>query len=504
METPIIPFPRRVTKKEGEFPLDSLLRAAVDGPGADQQVGYLADQVTEVRRHFEQSPLQMERTKRAEANLLLRVDNRSDKVGHEEGYFLAVDPGQITVEACAAGGLFYGIQSLLQLLAAHERGIPCQVIEDEPRFRWRGMHLDVCRHFFSSRDVKQFIDLLALHKLNTFHWHLTEDQGWRLPVPQYPRLAEISAWRDEGGERYGGCYTEDEIVDVVEYAAARRIRILPEVEMPGHAVAAIAAYPEFSCRGKPLKVETTWGIFDDVFCAGNDQVFEFLTTVLDQVRRLFPCEYIHIGGDECPKTRWQACPRCQQRIRDESLGNEDELQSWFIRAIARYLEEHGRILIGWDEIMEGGLASGATVMSWRGTEGGIRAAQQGHDVIMSPTSHCYFDYKQADSEDEPGAHGVIPLETVYAFEPVPESLTAEQRLHILGGQGNVWTERMAGLSDVQYMVLPRMSALAETLWSPAGSRDFARFHDRLTLLCRQFAARQFAFRPLGATASTPS
>ncbi len=415
----------------------------------------------------------------------------SDKSDHgPEGYTLSVLNDRVVIEAFAPAGLFYGCQTLRQLLPAaiesREKAegvdwiVPVVEIEDKPRYLWRGMHLDVGRHFFPISFIKRYIDLLALHKMNRFHWHLTDDQGWRVEIEKYPKLTEIGAWRKgEGGAGYGGSYTQDEVREVVEYARQRFIAVVPEIEMPGHAQAALASYPELSCTGGPFEVWTEWGISSEVFCAGDDAIFEFLENVLAEVVDLFPGEYIHVGGDECPKGRWRACEKCQMRIEAEGLKDEDELQSYFIKRISRFLAAKGRRLIGWDEILEGGLAQGATVMSWRGTEGGIAAVKVGHDVVMSPYSHCYFDYKHDDAPDEPGRLGVIALETVYSYDPTPAELTPEEAKHVLGSQGNVWTEGMRTEKEVEQMVFPRLCALAEVVWSPQVLRDWSDFKERL-------------------------
>lgn len=333
--------------------------------------------------------------------------------------------------------------------------IPCVRIADEPRFGWRGVLLDCCRHFLDVPTIERVLDLMSLHKLNRLHWHLTEDQAWRLAIAARPRLAEVAAWRtDQDGARYGGFYTQDEARHVVAYAAARGITVVPEIEMPGHSQAALAAYPELGCRGDTLAVQTAWGVWPDVFCAGSEATFAFLAEVLDEVLAIFPSEFIHVGGDECPKDRWRECPRCQERIRVEGLRDEAELQSWFVRRIERWLAERGRRLIGWDEILEGGLAPGATVQSWRGFEGAVAAARQGHDTVVSPTSHAYFDYDL----------GSIDLAAVYAFEPVPPELTVDEARHVLGGEMNLWTEH-APQAVVDERLFPRLCAMSEVLWS---------------------------------------
>jgi len=412
----------------------------------------------------------------------------------DEGYALDITPEGIVLSAPNALGLFHGAQTLMQL-APLEGAIvfPCLEIRDRPRFEYRGMHLDVCRHFFPVEFVKRYLDLMAMHRFNRFHWHLTEDQGWRIEIERYPELARVASVRAEtlvghygdtphrfDGTPHGGYYTQDEVREVVAYAAARGITVIPEIEMPGHSLAALAAYPHLACTDGPFTPATKWGVFEDVYCAGDDAVFEFLEGVLEEVIALFPGEYVHIGGDECPKTRWEQCEKCQARMISEGLVDEHELQSWFIRRIERFLNARGKRLIGWDEILEGGLAPDATVMSWRGTAGGIAAARQGHDVIMTPGSHCYFDHYQADPAHEPVAiGGLTTLKKVYAFEPVPPVLSPEEARHVLGAQANVWTEYIATPAHVEYMILPRMCALAEVLWSPKSARDWPDFQRRL-------------------------
>lgn len=434
----------------------------------------------------------------------------------EEGYRLEVKPDQIVLSAATDRGAFWGIQTLRQMLPAvlesgqfegRPIGIPCARIADAPRFPYRGMHLDVGRHFFPTGFIKKYIDAIAMLKMNTFHWHLTEDQGWRIEIKKYPRLQEIAAYRPEtlighyndqpqkfDGKRYGGYYTQDEIREVVAYAAARFVTIIPEIEMPGHAQAAIAAYPELGCTGKSISVATTWGVFEDIYCT-SEATFEFLEAVLDEVLDLFPGEYIHIGGDEAPKIRWETCPNCQRRIKAEGLADEHELQSYFITRIEKYLNSKGRQIIGWDEILEGGLAPNATVMSWRGISGAIEAAKQGHPVVMTPTSHCYFDYYQSENPGEPLAiGGYLPLEKVYAFDPVPGELTPSEAAYVMGAQGNIWTEYLSTPEAVEYMAFPRILAMSEVVWSAADKKDYPAFvkgvedfHPRLDALSIRYA-----------------
>jgi hexosaminidase len=421
----------------------------------------------------------------------------SDSALGDEGYRLKISADQVLLQGTSGAGLFYGVQSLVQLVGANEKSLPQLEIVDRPRFSYRGLHLDVGRHMFPADFIKKYIDLLAFHKYNRFHWHLTEDQGWRIEIKKYPKLQEIGAFRNEtvighastatrgnkkdfDGKRYGGFYTQDEIKEIVQYAADRYVTVIPEIELPGHALAALSAYPELGCTGGPYTAATTWGVFDDVFCAGKDQTFEFLEGVFDEVLTLFPSKYIHIGGDECPKTRWKTCPNCQKRMKGLNLKDEHELQSYFIQRIEKYLNSKGRQIIGWDEILEGGLAPNATVMSWRGEEGGIAAAKQDHDVIMTPGNWCYFDHYQDTSKSEPLAIGnYTPVKEVYSYEPVPPQLSAEEAKHILGAQANVWTEYIPTSDHAEYMVYPRASAMSEVLWSPASARDYDDFLMRM-------------------------
>lgn len=428
-----------------------------------------------------------------------------EKARDGESYTLAVTPERVLVQAARSHGLFYGVQTLLQLLPpeifsdtrqTQRWTMPCVEITDQPRFAWRGMHLDVSRHFFPKAFIKRYIDLIALHKMNVFHWDLTNDNGWRLEIKKYPKLTEVCAWRvdrehqpwtrrdppkAEEQATYGGFYTQEDVKEILAYAAARFVTVLPAIELPGHTSEVFAAYPQLSCRGErmPVQVGSYWPVVD-IFCAGNDSVFAFLDDVLTEVAALFPNQYIHIGGDEADKTRWRACAKCQARMQQEGLQNEHELQSYFVKRVEKMLLAKGKKLIGWDEILEGGLASAATVMSWRGIEGGIAAAQQGHDAIMTPTSYCYFDYYQANPKFEPESiGGFVSLKKVYSYEPIPRELNAEEAKHILGAQGNVWSEYIATPSHAEYMSVPRMSALAEVVWSPRESRDWENFQSRL-------------------------
>lgn len=385
----------------------------------------------------------------------------------------------ITITYSSDESCFYAVNSLLQLIDKGKLGyfIKKCFVSDLPKFEWRGLHLDVSRHFYTVEEVKRFIDLMALYKFNTFHWHLTDDQGWRIEIKQFPKLTEIGAWRDSTlighyndqprkyeHKRVGGFYTQEQIKDVVQYAQNRYISVVPEIEMPGHSRAALAAYPEYSCNGIQQGVPGIWGIFDDIYCS-KPETLDFLKRILDEVIVLFPSPYIHIGGDEAPKTRWHACDKCQKTIKDNGLKDEHELQSYFIRQMDAYLTTKGKKIIGWDEILEGGLSPNASVMSWRGEEGGIEAAKQKHYVVMSPSGYCYFDHYQSGNANEPVAiGGYLPLEKVYKFNPIPEGLTTEEQYYILGGQANLWTEYIPTMQHLEYMTYPRALALAQSLW----------------------------------------
>lgn len=503
---PIIPKPKRIDTGSGVFQLGPETRIIIDSdsPEAPEVGRYLAEKL----RLATGFPLEVGKSEgKAPPNsiLLLTTDDLA-KMGNE-GYKLTSSKKGAKIEALAPAGLFYGVQTLLQLLPPEiesagakdgpDWSIPVVKIEDAPRFIWRGAHLDVGRHFFPKEFIKRYIDHMAMYKLNTFHWHLTEDQGWRIEIKKYPRLTEVGAWRRESMDDvtpHGGFYTQEDIREVVAYAKKRFITVVPEIEMPGHCQAALAAYPELSCSGGPFKVATEWGIITDVYCAGNDQTFAFLEDVLREVIVLFPSEYLHIGGDEVPKTRWVNCAKCQERIRTEELRDEEELQSAFIKRIERFLNSQGKRLVGWDEILEGGLAPNATVMSWRGVTGGIEAAKSGHDVVMTPTSHCYFDYYQGLFEEPRAIGGYLPLDKVYSFEPVPSELSEMEARHILGGQANVWTEYIEDTGQVEYMLLPRLLALSEVVWTKKDLRSYPDFSRRVVSHYDRLASKDVNFR----------
>ena len=439
--------------------------------------------------------------------------------GQAEAYEINITPKQVTIIGADASGVFYGIQTLRKSLPVSpidssqrtgQRGndmdesteqlnncqLPTVTIRDWPNFGYRGMHLDPCRHFMDLDSVKIYLDMMALHNMNQFHFHLSEDQGWRIEIKKYPELTEIGAYRNgtvigHNGQiydtiRHGGFYTQDELRDLIQYAAERHINIIPEIDLPGHMQAALACYPQLGCTGGPYDVWRRWGISDDVLCAGNEEAMQFVEDVLNEVMDVFPSPYIHIGGDECPKVRWEKCLKCQAKIKelgikkDDKFSAEDYLQSYVMNRMAKVVEARGRRVIGWDEILEGNVSETAIIMSWRGTEGGIEAARKGHDVIMAPSSHLYFDYYQSeDIASEPMCiGGYLPVERVYEFQPLPEELTPEQQKHIIGVQANIWTEYIASFRHVQYMAMPRMDALAELQWNNPKERDFDAFVER--------------------------
>ncbi len=422
------------------------------------------------------------------------------KIGGAEGYTLDASAKGVEIRAAKPAGIFYGIQTLRQLLPtrvfrqAEVKGVAWNVpgvhVEDRPRFGWRGAHLDVGRHFMPKAFLLEYVDLLALHKMNTFHLHLTEDQGWRIEIKKYPRLTEVGSMRKQSmlghyqdhkydGTPHGGFYTQDDLRELVAYAADRFVNVVPEIEMPGHSQAAIAAYPELGNLDHPIEVGTDWGVIENILNP-EDATIAFYKDVLDETMAIFPSTFIHIGGDEAPKKQWEESPKVQARIKALGLKDEHEMQSWFVRQMDAYIASKGRRLIGWDEILEGGLAPGAAVMSWRGEAGGIAAAKSGHDVVMAPTGWTYLDYYQGDPKTEPlSIGGFVPLSKVYAFEPVPAALNAEEAKHVLGAQGQLWTEYLSGPKQVEYMAFPRLSALAEVLWSPKEGKSYDDFLVRL-------------------------
>jgi hexosaminidase len=496
----IIPMPKNIDKREGAFVINAQATIHVPNDESWHKAVAAFQQKIKTATGFD-VPIQND----GKAQSI--VFERDSTITNPEAYSLDITKRQILIKAASAKGAFYGVQTLLQLLPESIEGntivkdnwaVPCCNIWDEPRFTWRGMHLDVGRHFFTTDFIKRYLDLLAMHKFNRFHWHLTEDQGWRIEIKKYPKLTEIGGYRNgtlqyikDGeehydGQAYGGFYTQEQIKEVVQYAADRFITVVPEIEMPGHSLAALAAYPELSCDAGPFKTATKWGGFRQVFCP-KEETFRFLEDVLTEVVALFPGEYVHIGGDEVQKISWEESEFCQNLIQKEKLANENELQSYFVRRIEKFLNQKGKKLIGWDEILEGGLSDNATVMSWRGESGGVAAAKENHDVVMSPNSHCYFDFYQTpDKDHEPKAfNAVITLKKVYGYDPMPDDLMPNQMKHILGAQGNVWTEYIKEPKQVEYMAFPRGIALAEVLWTAQDQRVWTDFKSRLITHCKR-------------------
>ncbi len=497
----IIPEPESIVLEEGTFTLKNKKLCLKISSN---------ESITEIEEQFKQYISEQSGVKFIEddsANKIgFKLNKTADKALGKEGYSINITKNAISVVANESAGLFYAVQSLRQLFPVNkdaEVAIACAVIKDKPKFGWRGTMLDVSRHFFSKQDIFKFIDNLALHKINTFHWHLVDDVGWRIEIKKYPKLTEIGAWRVDRGDvhwdlrkpqkpgekaSYGGFYSQEDVKEIVKYAEKRFITIVPEIELPAHTTSSLAAYPEYSCAGGPYTVLPGGSNpYNVIYCAGNDKTFEFLENIFDEVIELFSSKYIHIGGDEANKTEWKKCPKCQTRIKTEKLKDEHELQSYFIKRIEKIINSKGRRMIGWDEILEGGLAPEATVMSWRGFNGGIEAAKSGHDVIMTPTSHCYFDYYQGNPDNEPPAiGGFLPLKKVYEFNPIPKELTNEEAKYVLGGQCNLWTEFMPDLNQVEYMLNPRLAALSESVWSSAKKKDYSNFSKKLKTLLKLY------------------
>lgn len=480
----LIPNPSQIFPKEGVFILNNKVIVSVENPSFESE--YL---ISKIEKDFKiKLKIKKNYQKNQKRIVLKLLPNSSHYKSLNESYQLDIQSNEVVISASNSTGLFYGIQTFLQLIPLDnklEKQISNTQIIDNPKFKWRGMHLDVVRHFYDKEFVKRYIDFLAMYKFNRFHWHLTDDQGWRIEIKKYPKLTEIGAWRKEFDVakndtiNYGGFYTQEDVKEIVKYAAERHITIIPEIEMPGHAVAAIAAYPELSCSEKQAETETKWGIFDNVYCP-TETTFQFVEDVLSEVIELFPSEIIHIGGDECPKKQWEESEFCQNLMQEKGLKNEMELQSYFTQRVEKFINSKGKNIIGWDEILEGGLAPNAKVMSWRGTEGGIAAAKLQHDVVMTPTDFCYFDYYQGDPKTEPFAiGGYLTLEKVYSFQPIPKVLSEEESQFILGAQANIWTEYIASEKHLEYMLFPRIFAMSEVVWGTSQPNEFEVFRKRV-------------------------
>ena len=505
----VVPYPNEVTVRNGSF----------NAEGADFHC----------TSDLDEASMNIVRTFAQQLSLVTGTESTVDQAKTAEGFVFAYDASlpeeaytlnvsrkSVKVKASSLRGFNYAVQTIKQMLPAAIFGntkaegadwtLQCVEISDQPRFGYRGMHLDVSRHFFDVDMVKKYIDVMEIHKLNTLHWHLTDDQGWRVEIKKYPKLTEIGSirketiighlYRGEGvydGKRYGEgyWYSQEQVKEIIDYAAAKGIEIIPEIDLPGHMLAALAAYPQYGCTGGPYDVWGRWGIADDVLCAGNEETMLFLEDILDEIAALFPSEYVHIGGDECPKVRWEKCPKCQAKIKELGLEDKDGfkaehyLQSYVMNRMTDFLEKRGKKIIGWDEILEGEVADNAIVMSWRGTAGGIKAAKMGHDAIMTPNSFFYLDYYQSlDTEKEPLAiGGFLPVETCYSYEPYTEEMTEEEKAHILGVQANLWTEYIASPEHLEYMLLPRMTALSEVQWCQPETKNWERFLDSADEFC---------------------
>jgi hexosaminidase len=493
----VVPVPMQVTEGKGVFLIQSGTRIQVDETNGTNEMAELFAKKISSASGLDLG-ISSYNAAFPKSNTIVFTTLGADVALGKEGYSIEITETNVHIKAVSANGFFYGLQTLLQLLppdiekpgsGSKAYSLPVVSIKDMPRFGYRGMHLDVGRHMYSVDFIKKYLDIMAMYKMNTFHWHLTEDQGWRIEIRKYPLLTSISSMRkgtqigksDESDNiPYGGFYTQAEAREIVAYAATKFITVIPEIEMPGHVVALLAAYPALSCTGGPFEVRIKWGVADDILCAGNDSVFTVMQDILTEVMDIFPSKYIHIGGDEAPKVRWKECKKCQARIQNEGLKDEAELQSYFIKRIEKFLTSKNRKLIGWDEILEGGLAPEATVMAWRGVQAGIDAATQGHDAIMTPVDYCYFDYYQGDPATEPESFGGhLTLKTVYSYNPVPPVLTSDQAKHIIGVQGNVWTEYMKTPEGVEFKAFPRAIALAEVAWSQQERRNWDDFINRM-------------------------
>jgi hexosaminidase len=501
----VVPLPENIKISGGE-PFN--LTASVDIVYAQndsllkRNAGFLAEYI---KKSVGLSLVIQSHSLKPEGNIILCIDK---KIKGDEAYKIDINERNIVISGKTANGVFYGIQTLRKSLPIKQHAeivvMPAAVITDSPRFAYRGMMLDVARHFFSVDFVKEYIDLLALHNMNTFHWHLTDDQGWRIEIKKYPLLTKVGAIRKhttlgrnsslDDGTPYGGFYTQQQAREIVEYAKERYITVIPEIDMPGHMLGALAAYPELGCTGGPYGVSGNWGVFDDILCAGNEKTYQFIQDVMDELIDIFPSKYIHLGGDEAPKQRWTTCPKCQSLIKnlgiksDKECTAENRLQGYLVSRIEKYLNQKGRKIIGWDEILEGDVQKSATIMSWRGVDGGIKASRLGHDAIMTPVSYCYFDYYQTDKTwNEPLLiGGNLNMEKTYSYQPVPDSLSTAEKKHIIGVQGNLWTEYIVCPSLAEYQVLPRMAALSEVQWMQYDKKNYADFKQRLTRLLQVY------------------
>ena len=510
----VVPLPQSCTSQKGKpFSLNSLQAVSYVG---DADMKRNADFMAQYLRTAIKRDVEVTDAKKKSGVVRLVVN---PKIVEKEAYRISVNDKAVIIEGGSAEGVFRGVQTLRKSLPIGAEGeilIPAVVVDDKPRFAYRGMHLDVSRHFFGVDFVKQYLDMLALHHINIFHFHLTDDQGWRVEIKKYPKLTEVGAFRRRtvvgrntglyDYTRYGGYYTQDQIREIVQYAKDRFITVIPEIDMPGHMEAALAAYPQLGCTGGPYEVEANWGIFDDILCAGREETFQFVEGVLDELIQLFPSEYVHIGGDEAPRTRWKDCNLCQKRIKEQGLvgdsqkkqSAEDRLQGYFMKRVETYLNQHGKKAIGWDELLDCGVNPSTTIMSWRGVEGGAVASEKGHDVIMVPTAWFYFDYYQTPEDywNKPLLiGGFVPLEKVYSFEPAPDTMSEEARKHVIGLQANLWTEYVYTEEFAEYQVLPRMGALSELQWLQSEKKDFENYKNRQMRLNQLYQENGWKYCP---------
>lgn len=530
----VVPLPREILLSEGRgFMIDGNCSIAFPDNMIDMQrnAGFLKDYVERATGiSMALKPYMANKTKKAarikgDGHTLWLTINA--EIVNDEGYRLTVNDRLVRIEGRTAQGVFYGIQTLrksLPIILETERNdnsgvtnqveLPAVVINDQPRFAYRGMHLDVSRHFFGIDVVKEYLDIMALHNMNTFHWHITDDQGWRIEIKKYPKLAQLGSQRKHtvigrnmgvyDDTPYGGYFTQDEAREVVQYAKDRYITVIPEVDMPGHMLGALKAYPELGCTGGPYETEGRWGVFEDILCAGNEQTYQFINDVLDELMDIFPSQIFHIGGDEAPRERWEKCPKCQQRIRELGLKGdgkyaaEAKLQGYFTNRVENYLISKGRRIIGWDEILEGDVNASAMIMSWRGVKGGLEAAEKGHDVVMAPTSHGYFDYYQTNPEDWNNPtlfKAYLPMERVYSLDPSPDSLSVVAKKHIIGAQANIWTEYIAYKNLLEYQMLPRAAAMSEVQWVMPKQKNYGDFLERERQMLNIYQLYNYTYCP---------
>lgn len=530
----VVPLPREILLSEGRgFMIDGNCSIAFPDNMIDMQrnAGFLKDYVEKATGiSMALKPYMANKTKKAarikgDGHTLWLTINA--EIVNDEGYRLTVNDRLVRIEGRTAQGVFYGIQTLrksLPIILETERNdnsgvtnqveLPAVVINDQPRFAYRGMHLDVSRHFFGIDVVKEYLDIMALHNMNTFHWHITDDQGWRIEIKKYPKLAQLGSQRKHtvigrnmgvyDDTPYGGYFTQDEAREVVQYAKDRYITVIPEVDMPGHMLGALKAYPELGCTGGPYETEGRWGVFEDILCAGNEQTYQFINDVLDELMDIFPSQIFHIGGDEAPRERWEKCPKCQQRIRELGLKGdgkyaaEAKLQGYFTNRVENYLISKGRRIIGWDEILEGDVNASAMIMSWRGVKGGLEAAEKGHDVVMAPTSHGYFDYYQTNPEDWNNPtlfKAYLPMERVYSLDPSPDSLSVVAKKHIIGAQANIWTEYIAYKNLLEYQMLPRAAAMSEVQWVMPKQKNYGDFLERERQMLNIYQLYNYTYCP---------